>query len=106
MELCENCGKPATLYRKTDHGEVATCDKCKPGDWTGEARPVIETPPDLSNRETLSREEAAAKLGVSIDTFERYVLPELRVVPAGRRQLIPAGELEQWVKRNARRALR
>jgi len=32
----------------------------------------------------LSRREAAASLGLSIDSFERYVQPELRLVRRGR----------------------
>ena len=31
----------------------------------------------------LTKPEAAAALGISVDSFERHVQPELRVAPAG-----------------------
>jgi len=40
-------------------------------------------------------------LGVSVDMLERHVLPEIRVVPVGRRVLVPVAELERFVERNA-----
>jgi len=55
---------------------------------------------------TVSREQAAALLSISVDTFERRVLPELRVVQVGRRQLVPVRELESWVSSRSARALR
>jgi hypothetical protein len=54
----------------------------------------------------VSREQAASLIGVSVDTFERRVLPALRVVQVGRRQLVPVRELERWVEDNSARALR
>jgi len=54
----------------------------------------------------VSREQAAALLQISVDTFERRVLPDLRVVQVGRRQLVPVRELEDWVTAKAARALR
>ena len=54
-------------------------------------------------RYTLTRKEAAASLGISLNHFERKVQPELRVVLSGQLVLIPASELERWVQRNARR---
>ncbi len=45
-------------------------------------------------------------LSVSVDTFERRVLPDLRVVNLGRRVLIPVRELEVWLEANAARALK
>jgi hypothetical protein len=53
-------------------------------------------------RYTLSRREAAASLGISINHFERRVQPELKVVISGQLILIPTAELERWVQRNAR----
>lgn len=48
-------------------------------------------------RLALSKAEAAAALGVSVDFLEAHVLPELRVVYRGRRRLIPVRELERWL---------
>jgi hypothetical protein len=60
-------------------------------------RPVQEV-----QRYALRREEAAAALGMSVDTFERRVQPFIKVVPCGQLVLIPPGELERWVASNAR----
>lgn len=49
----------------------------------------------------LSIEEAAAALSISRDSFERYIMPQLRVVRVGRRLLIPVRELEQWLEHEA-----
>ncbi len=56
-------------------------------------------------RVTLSRAEAAAALGVSVDSFERYVQPHLQVIRAGRLRLVPVSELERWATATAERAL-
>jgi excisionase family DNA binding protein len=48
-------------------------------------------------RIALTRREAAASLGVSIDTFERLVQPEVRMIRFGRIRLVPVSELERWV---------
>jgi hypothetical protein len=53
-------------------------------------------------RYTVTRKEAAASLGMSINHFERKVQPDLKVVLCGQLVLIPLGELERWVQRNAR----
>jgi excisionase family DNA binding protein len=60
-------------------------------------RPIEPVP-----RFTLTRREAAAALGVSLNHFERRVQPELKVVPSGQLVLIPVSELERWVQRHAR----
>jgi len=54
----------------------------------------------------VSRAQAAALLQISVDTFERRVLPSLRVVQVGRRQLVPIRELETWMTSNSARALK
>ncbi len=54
----------------------------------------------------VSREQAAALLSISVDTFERRVLPELRVAQVGRRQLVRIRELEAWLSSRTARALR
>jgi excisionase family DNA binding protein len=56
-------------------------------------------------RIALTRAEAAASLGLSVDSFERYVQPDVRIVRRGRLRLIPVSELEAWTERNAARVL-
>ena len=60
-------------------------------------RPIEPVP-----RFTLTRREAAAALGVSLNHFERRVQPDLKVVPSGQLVLIPVSELERWVQRHSR----
>jgi hypothetical protein len=40
-----------------------------------------------------------------VDSLERYVMPEIRVVRRGRLVLITAAELERWLERSAARVL-
>jgi hypothetical protein len=56
-------------------------------------------------RIALSRAEAAESLGMSLDSFERYVQPYVRLVRRGRMRLVPVAELERWVDANAERTL-
>ena len=56
-------------------------------------------------RVALTRAEAASSLGISVDSFERYVQPEVRVIRRGRMRLIPLGDLERWADENAARTL-
>jgi excisionase family DNA binding protein len=58
-------------------------------------------PPRLA----LTPEEAAASIGISRDSFDRHVLPEIRAVRRGRLVLVPVKELEKWVDRSASLAL-
>ena len=52
-------------------------------------------------RVTLTKPEAAASLGMSVDSFERHVQAELRVIRRGKLVLVPLRELERWAERNA-----
>lgn len=61
--------------------------------------------PATAPRLALTRAEAARALGMSIDSFERYVQPELRLVRRGKLRLIPVAEIERWLAENAARAL-
>jgi hypothetical protein len=56
---------------------------------------------DARTRLALSKAEAAAALGCSVDFLEEHVLPELRVVRRGRRVFIAVAELERWLDRSA-----
>lgn len=61
-----------------------------------EAKPV-----DLRTRVTLSKQEAAAALGVSVTFFEDEIAHELKMIRRGRRRLVPVSELERWADKNA-----
>ncbi len=52
-------------------------------------------------RLAFTRAEAASALGMSINSFERHVQPELRLVRRGKLRLIPLAELERWLEENA-----
>jgi excisionase family DNA binding protein len=62
---------------------------------------VKRQPSALPPRVTLTREEAAAALGVSLAHFRRHVQPELRIVRSGSCRLVPVAELERWADENA-----
>lgn len=51
----------------------------------------------------LTRAEAAERLSMSINSFDRYVLHEIRTVRCGRMVLVPASELETWSQEKATR---
>lgn len=55
-------------------------------------------------RLVVTREEAAEALGLSVDSFDRHVRPEIRVLRTGRRLGIPVSELQKWIDRNSVRA--
>jgi hypothetical protein len=67
-------------------------------------RTESKTTGSLTDRLALSRAEAAA-IGMSVDSFERYVQPELKIVRVGRMRLIQVRELERWLQENASRVL-
>lgn len=52
-------------------------------------------------RLALTRAEAAECLGMSVDSFERYVQPEVRLVRRGALRLVPVAELEAWLRKNS-----
>ena len=53
----------------------------------------------------LPKPEAAAALGMSVDSFERYVQADVRCIRRGRLRLYPTSELERWADANAERLL-
>lgn len=53
-----------------------------------------------------SREDAAAMLRISVDSFDKHVVPHLRTTQIGRLVRIPIAELDRWVSENTARALR
>jgi len=66
---------------------------------------VTKAQPRPVPRLALTRVEAAASIGVSLDSFERYVQPELRLIRRGRLRLISVAELERWLETNSARVL-
>jgi hypothetical protein len=50
-------------------------------------------------RVALSRQEAASSLGMSLDSFERHVQPELRLIRRDKLRLVPLAEPERWLVR-------
>lgn len=53
--------------------------------WTVVVQPIALTKP-----------QAAAALGVSVDSFERYVQPHVKVIRRGRIRLFAVSELQRW----------
>ena len=49
----------------------------------------------------VSRVEAAEMLSMSVDSFERFVQEDVKLVRQGRLVLVPVAELERWVRENA-----
>ena len=94
-------------------GAVYCSPVCRARAWTGKQKhPSSREPTRAPKRRvqkrshavprvTLTKPEAAAALGISVDSFERHVQPELRVIRRGRMRLIPLSELEGWATDNA-----
>ncbi len=53
----------------------------------------------------LSKPAAAEALGMSVDSFERYVMAQVRCVRRGRLRLYPVTELQRWADENAERLI-
>ena len=67
----------------------------------------LERPRTVAPAERLgyTKQEAAAALGMSVDSFERHVQPELRVVRRGKLRIFSRRELERWLEENQQRTL-
>ena len=67
----------------------------------------LERRPAVAPAERLgyTKPEAAAALGMSVDSFERHVQPELRVVRRGKLRIFSRRELERWLEENQQRTL-
>lgn len=66
---------------------------------------VLSEATRIAPRVALTRAEAAECLGVSLDSFERWVQPELRLVRRGRLRLVAVRDLERWVEANAAKVI-
>lgn len=93
---CENCGKPATL--KWSPGGQTTCDRCRPGN--GESATPLAV--DVGARQLVSREEAAALLSVSVDTFDRHVRHKVKAKMVGNRPMYSVEELRAYAASGAK----
>jgi hypothetical protein len=60
--------------------------------------PIVTAP---IPRLTLTREEAAASLGMSLDSFERHVQSHVQLIRKGKLRLVPIRSLERWAEENA-----
>src|SRR5271167_4008831 len=67
---------------------------------------AVSTAPRNVPRVALSRQEAAVSPGMSLDSFERHVQPELRLIRRGKLRLVPVAELERWANENAESVFR
>lgn len=54
-----------------------------------------------AERVALTKAEAAAAIGVSVDHLDRHVLRDLRVIRSGRLVLVPVAELKRWADQQA-----
>jgi hypothetical protein len=69
-----------------------------PSERQSAAADARSTTPTAIPRVTLTKREAAQAVGVSLDHFERHVLPDLRVIRCGRRVLVRPAELRRWAE--------
>jgi hypothetical protein len=53
----------------------------------------------------LPRPAAAEALGMSVDSFDRYVRADVRCIRRGSLRLYPVAELQAWADRNAERLI-
>lgn len=53
--------------------------------------------PHVEQQLLVSKARASELLSISIDTFERLVMPEVRTVRIGRRVLFAVSDLARWV---------
>jgi hypothetical protein len=57
------------------------------------AQPLAPVP-----RVSLTIEESAASLGMSVSHFKRHVQPSLKLIRSGSCRLVPITELERWAE--------
>lgn len=65
------------------------------------AKPVSPLPA----RVLVTREEAAAMLAMSVDSFERYAQPHVKLVRLGSLVLVAVSDLTAWAERAGRTTL-
>jgi excisionase family DNA binding protein len=82
-------------------GEATTCGRCTPAAATGPARSLSAGAP-AENKLLLSREEAAALLGVSPDTFDRHARHRIGARMVGNRPMFSADAVRAYSKTTAK----
>ena len=65
------------------------------------AKPPPRLPDGEVLRLALTRREAAEALGISVESFAKYVQPEVKVVRRGSLRLFPITDLERWLEENS-----
>jgi hypothetical protein len=53
----------------------------------------------------LTKTEAARSLGMSVRSFDKYVMPDVKIIRRGSMVLISVRELERWADESAERTL-
>ena len=86
------CARDAGMLRGDNAHEPA----CGGGGRSMKPQPVAPVP-----RVAVTREEAAASLGVSLPHFRRHVQPHVKVIRSGSCRLFLVSELERWARENA-----
>lgn len=66
-----------------------------------EAAHEAEDAPRVVPRLALRFTDAAEALDMSVDSFERYVASEIRILVCGRMKRAPIAELERYIEENA-----
>lgn len=61
---------------------------------------ALRLPAGETVRLSLSRQQAADALGMSLAHFKRHVQPQVRCVYSGKLRLYPVRELERWLAEN------
>lgn len=79
-------------------------------EWRGTAptkAPVPKAKPDKGDvvLRAYTRDQAAEALGMSVDSFDKHVMGEIKSMQFGRLVRIPLAELDRYAEKKARRAL-
>lgn len=95
-------GARSTTSAEGRRGNGCRDDGASQGREESMARRKIERP---IPRIALTRPEAAAACGVSVDHFDRHIRPHLRAIKSGTLTLWPVRELEKWADHEAQMEL-
>src|SRR4051794_39779790 len=80
------------IARKIDESEAQTRAATRQEPAGTRERPPTSPIPRIA----LTRDEAAASLGMNLGAFERHVQPDLRLIRRGKVRLVSVRELERW----------
>src|SRR4051812_15270219 len=82
------------ISRKIDESEANARPAVARAAGTARVRDQPSTSP--IPRIALTRDEAAAALGMNLNSFERHVQADLRLIRRGKLRLVSVRELERW----------